>query len=560
MKPVLPRTWQWVPIGGVLERRRDMFNPAHEPDRVFHSVGLEDIKGHGAGEVSVQTLYGSELASTKAIFSKGELLYGRLRPYLNKAAIAPCDGVCSTEIWVFCATPVIDMKYAFLVMLSPLILDRVSRITQGANLPRVEADAFDRLEIPLPPLSEQRRIVAMLEEDRAVRRLHRSADQLNAKLIPAIFHDMFGDPLTDHSVTTLGAIAEDFRYGTSIASSDVGYTTLRIPNVVKNTISFNDLVTVDLSSNELERLALLDGDVLFVRSNGNPDYIGRSAVFDRSAAEQAGLNADQITYASYLIRSRLKANTLDPHVLQAYLCSGYGRMSLLRRAKTSAGQYNINIDGLKSLSIPILPMDKQQIFLKRMQAVWRAVDTNDGAGVYRDLDASLLAYSFSGEMTSDWRDANQEQLEEEAAQRDSALKDEGVVLTRPSNSLVTADLSHTGRFADLTREQRYLLKQATEAALVEDMGSAFTITSLRDWLESPLDDLPDDALRRHLEVLVARGLMKLVSRPESDGSSSSDGRQGFGNVYRLVRENMTDESGTELVRGDELVRLARKVV
>lgn len=139
----------------------------------------------------------------------------------------------------------------------------------------------------------------------------------------------------------------DIRYGTSQASSERGWgnPVLRIPNVVGDQLTLDDLAYVDLRSVEVERLALSDGDLLLVRTNGNPNYVGRSAVF-RAPDERTWV------YASYLIRVRL-CDDLLPDYVNVFLGSERGRRELLRRVTTSAGNHNINSNSIRLLSIPV---------------------------------------------------------------------------------------------------------------------------------------------------------------------------------------------------------------
>jgi type I restriction enzyme, S subunit len=556
VKPSLPSSWRWIPMGSVLERRRDLINPATMSNRTFRSVGLEDIVGEGVGEVIVQTLDGSELASTKAVFSEGELLYGRLRPYLNKAAIAPCDGVCSTEIWVFRAKPQIDLLYAFLCVISPLVLERVSRITQGANLPRVEADAFDRLDIPIPPLSEQRQIVAMLGEVRGVRRLRRQVDGLTADLIPAIFHEMFGDPL----------------------SNDRDWPTEVLPN----------LGVLDRGRSRhrpRDEPSLYGGPYPFIQTGDVKNSNGWITRFAQTYSEKglaqsrlwpagtmcitiaANIAATAIMTFDACFPDSVVGFTPTDSVTVEYVRWTFEVLKAKMEAQAHEGaQKNINLKILNALRLAVPPKALQEEFRKRVHAI-RDISvlslgngsTNPQAKMIDPIDAltsSLLAHAFSGELTAEWRESNHELLEREAHQRDAALKAAGVTFAKPTRPKVTTDLPTTGRHAELNRAQRALLHQAAHAAAANDAGPAFTITSMRDWLESPLDDLPDDALRRHLEVLVARGLMKLVSRPTGDSSSSVDARSCFGNVYRLVRETVDEDEAPDVARMEELRRLA----
>ncbi len=555
MKPTLPSTWRWVPLGDLLEHRRDLTNPADEPDASFNSVGLEDITGDGVGEVAVQTLDGSELASAKAIFSEGELLYGRLRPYLNKVAIAPCDGVCSTEIWVFRATPLIDLHFAFLTIISPLVLDRVCRITQGANLPRVEADAFDRLEIPLPPLSEQRRIVGVLDEARAVRRLRRQADDLTAQLIPAIFHDMFGDPIGNapsSERTPVRAFVKQMQGGKSLGEDPSGtrHRVVKVSAVTWGRFQPNESKFVDDDYEPPADHYVKAGDLLFSRANTN-ELVGATVLVTEQPTNV--LLSDKIWRFVWK-----RPDQVEPFYMLALFQHPSVRWEIGNLATGTGGSMkNISKGKLMSMRVQIAPVDRQREFARLVK---------DIAALHVDvahdesLTASLLAHAFSGELTAKWREAHQDELAREAAERDAALKTAGVKLAKPVRPTMGGDVPTTGRYAELNREQRELFRQAKLAADAETSGGAFTIGSMRDWLEEPLDDLPDDALRRHLEVLVARGLMKLVSRPLGAASSSStkgDGRSGYGNLYRLVREKAGEEVESELFRMSELSRMAR---
>lgn len=509
----------------------------------------------------------AEVRTGYTSFLENDVLFAKITPCMQngKAAIARGllggRGFGSTEFHVLRAGPSILPEWLFLYIRAPFFLARAEAAFSGsAGQQRVPAEFLKVAPIPVPPLSEQRRIVAILEEARAVRRLRRRADELTARLTPAIFHEMFGDPIVDFPTTTLGEVVEEFRYGTSTASGDDGYTTLRIPNVIGNDVSYDDLVKVSLTQQEFEKLVLHDGDLLFVRTNGNPEFIGRSATFSSNRAIRAGQDGHAIVFASYLIRGRLKPDIMHPDVLLAYLRTVRGRMDILRRAKTSAGQYNINIDGLKSVPVPILPPNQQKHFTSRLSAV-RGIDEHmRGYALLKDLNDSLLAHAFSGELTAEWRVANRESLEHEAMERDAILKSAGVKLVKPTTPPTVGSLTRSGRFADLSREQRQLFDQVAYQGHREAVFSTFTVHSMREWLESPLHELADDALRRHLDVLVARGLVKLVSRPAGEVTGSPIEEYhgtGFGNMYYLVRENSTDEQQSDLARMEELARLAR---
>lgn len=260
----------------------------------------------------------------------------------------------------------------------------------GATFKEVSKATVSRIELPLPALGEQRRIAAILDKADDLRAKRRQALAHLEALTQSIFHSMFGD--TSWPTKELGDVAT-FRYGSSNKSAGAGEECLRIPNVVGGQIDWSDLKLVPVTKDELDRLRLLDNDLLFVRSNGNPDYVGRAAVFSRR-------NGSDVIYASYLIRARFyDLSALTPLFAHAYLQSTRGRDQLRSGAKTSAGQYNINTQALGALKIPVPPLELQQVFATRVAAVERLKDTHRKH--LAELDAlftSLQSRAFKGEL------------------------------------------------------------------------------------------------------------------------------------------------------------------
>ena len=254
-----------------------------------------------------------------------------------------------------------------------------------------------RETVPLPPLEEQRRIAAILDQAETLRTQRRTALALQGSLTQSFFLDMFGDALASDERTPMGKLVSEFRYGTSEKSGNAGFPTLRIPNVASGSLDLSELKTVSVEAAEFERLRLLCGDLLFVRTNGNPDYVGRCAVFKPTDVENSGFDSSEFIYASYLIRARLKGSDISPIVLQHYLSEGEGRRALRARCKTSAGQYNINTEGLGAIPIPRFPLPLQQTFATRIAAIEALKATHRRALAALDaLFASLQQRAFTG--------------------------------------------------------------------------------------------------------------------------------------------------------------------
>ena len=223
------------------------------------------------------------------------------------------------------------------------------------------------MTIPIPPPDEQAAIARFLDAvDTSLERTHAAVERAR-ELELSVLEDAFAR-LHAPRVPLRGFIT-DVRYGTSRASSERrgGTPVLRIPNVVSDRLSLDDLAFVELSVADIRRLRLHDGDLLLVRTNGNPSYVGRSVVF-RHPDERIWV------YASYLIRVRLK-NGLLPEFVNIYLGLERGKRELLRRVTTSAGNHNINSNSIRLLRLPVPGSeDVQRGIVELASALRRHVD------------------------------------------------------------------------------------------------------------------------------------------------------------------------------------------
>ncbi len=187
--------WSQVTLGDVAEIERDgvAFDQIETGTRY---LGLEHIES-GGRIIGDSVVDAGDLASTKFRFSKNHILYGKLRPYLAKIALPEFDGICSTDIVPIRPGAKINKHYLAYFLRQPSMIEFANSRTTGANLPRLSPKALAEFEIPLPPLAEQKRIAAILNQaDELRRKRQRAIDRLN-QLGQAIFYEMFGDPATN---------------------------------------------------------------------------------------------------------------------------------------------------------------------------------------------------------------------------------------------------------------------------------------------------------------------------------------------------------------------------
>jgi type I restriction enzyme S subunit len=266
----------------------------------------------------------------------------------------------------------VDADFFYHLLGSKAVYSEFERRAAGATVKNLNIDLVSGVEIPLPPFAVQRRIAEILDKADTLRIKRRAAVAKVDTLTQSLFLDMFGDPATNPKgwrKTTLGDLVTEFRYGSSNKSANEGKPALRIPNVAGGTIDLTELKRVPVRAAEFERLRLQDGDLLFVRTNGNPEFVGRCAVFDVNVAATSGFDGDEFIFASYLIRARLAAEIITPVFLREYLLGAEGRRQLRSRSKTSAGQFNINTESLGAIPVPLPPIELQREFAKRVEAV-----------------------------------------------------------------------------------------------------------------------------------------------------------------------------------------------
>lgn len=149
--------WQNLKLENILELSNQKTNSFNDD---LKYVGLENIE-KDSGKISFQSA--AEVKSIKNIFHSGDLLYGKLRPYLNKHGIANFDGVCSTDVLVFNSNALSLNKFVNYFFHLPEFIEYAVANSKGINLPRVSAQIILNAEINLPTLEEQKEIARRLD-------------------------------------------------------------------------------------------------------------------------------------------------------------------------------------------------------------------------------------------------------------------------------------------------------------------------------------------------------------------------------------------------------------
>lgn len=192
----LPEGWRWVRLGDVARRESVIVKPSDQPNSTFQYLGMEHVAPGQWEEPCPVEVLGSDIRSQVIVFRPGLVLYGKLRPYLNKVVIPSSEGVASTEfVPIAVRQDMVSPHYLGAFLRSPGFVAYAGRNIAGSRQPRTRLDALWSVLIPLPPLEEQRRIVANLgviqEKVKALKEVQSTTDSELQRLEQAILDRAF---------------------------------------------------------------------------------------------------------------------------------------------------------------------------------------------------------------------------------------------------------------------------------------------------------------------------------------------------------------------------------
>lgn len=404
----LPPGWAWTTLGEVAVVGSGATPKTKVPEYwgteiawvTPDDLSRNDSKWISSGRRGLSTK-GYESCSAR-IVPTGSIVFSSRAP-IGYVAIA--SGPLATNQGCKTATPMSLLDSSYLYWLLKHLTPEIESRASGSTFKEISARGLAATKIPLPPIAEQQRIVAALED-----RLSR-LDAADASATAAFLRaNALDTALRNSSVSvtpdtedlpsgwawqSLGDLSNGSSYGTS-TKCDVaadGAPVVRIPNIKSGQLDLSEMkYAIDHDLN-LSKFFLGPGDLVIVRTNGSPALIGRTAVV-RERTEMA--------FASYLIRFQLGSNELADWV-QLVLSSTPWRRQIMKAAASSAGQYNLNQKFLKSLRIPVPPQSERKEILDDFAD--RASDVNRIGQVAPTVQArtavlrrSLLRMAFNGEL------------------------------------------------------------------------------------------------------------------------------------------------------------------
>lgn len=397
----VPENWVWVRLGAVCYASKEKSNDFSNDIKYIGLEHLEKDKG------IVGFSSADKVKSTKNAFKEGQILYGRLRPYLNKHDITSFDGVCSTDILVFEATNLVANVLVDKFFNLPFFIEYVVSNSKGINLPRVSEETVLNTTFPLPPLSEQQRIVERIEElfaklDEAKERLQEVADSFAVRKA-AILHKAFTGELTKQWRCENGVSDESWEESNfgKFTVSQYGYTEkahwekigpkfLRITDIQDNKVDWDEVPWCPIDEDGMKQYAVEIGDIMIARTGATT---GKSYLICDDV---------EAVFASFLIRLKVVNKNIDYNYLYGYMQSeDYWRQ--ITDFSSGIAQPGVNASKLKQIKFkcPTLPEQHEIVrliddLLARERAAQQA--TEQALASIDLMKKSILARAFRGEL------------------------------------------------------------------------------------------------------------------------------------------------------------------
>jgi len=413
----IPENWCWTRLKALVETSKEKTDIFLDDNMRY--VGLEHIEKDG-GIIGYSSA--TKVKSLKAVFHVGQILYGKLRPYLNKHDVAGFDGVCSTDILVFNARNCAKNRYINYFLDQRNFIEYAVSNSKGINLPRVSESVILEAVCPLPPLSEQHRIVTRIESlfaklDEAKEKAQAVVDGVELRKA-AILHKAFTGELTERWRKEHGVSVDNWQYRklSNVATVISGYAfssdnfdecnnipCIKITNVgVGNYISENYEYLPTKFLDTYNRFKVNSGNILISLTRS---YIA------------AGLKVcicDEPRDSLLNQRVALIKNC-NIRYIYYYLRSSAVLYYVKEKSKTT-NQPNLSIKDLNNLLVPIPVeseqneivsvlnnlLDKEEYVKSTAEAVLSQIDT---------MKKAILARAFRGELgTNDPAEESAEEL------------------------------------------------------------------------------------------------------------------------------------------------------
>ena len=412
----VPENWVWVRLGSLLKEIKNGTTIKQDKSgNGFSVTRIESLQNQTIDLMRVGTILETEKIKETDWYKSGDITLSHINSieHVGKTALITdamlplVHGMNLLRLRFFeIYTPDLFQLYSQTYQYKNEIR---SRINMAVNQVSINQKQLSSLEIPLPPLSEQQRIVEHIEElfaklDEAKERLQEVVDSFAVRKA-AILHKAFTGELTqqwrlENGVSdesweekTIGEICSSLKYGTSKKSSDDGeVVVLRMGNLQNGEIDWSNLAYTS-DEEDIKKYLLKSGDVLFNRTN-SPELVGKTSIY---RGEMPAI------YAGYLIKLDYEKNIVVGDYLNYYLNSSKAKEYYMQVKTDGVSQSNINAKKIGEFEIPLPTLSEQHEIVRliddllaRERAAQQAAE--QALASIDLMKKSILARAFRGEL------------------------------------------------------------------------------------------------------------------------------------------------------------------
>lgn len=347
-----------VLLGDVAEERRETCRGNKDG---YPTVGLEHLTPE---EITLTSWdEGSDNTFTK-MFRKGDVLFGRRRAYLKKAAVAPFDGICSGDITVIEAKPnyLLPELLPFIIQNDALFSFAVEK-SAGSLSPRVKWEHLKSYEFELPNMDKQRELAELLWAMDDTKKSYQQLIAATDELVKSQFIEMFGDPLKNPRHLPQFRLEKFIHFLTSGSRgwakyySEDGEWFITITNVKNCKVSIDNIQCICPPHNaEAERTRVKEGDLLISVTAD----LGRTGVITKEIADHGAYINQHLTCI------RLEQSALDPTYVAYFMETEAGKKQFFEKNLSSV-KAGLNFDSIRSLRLLVPPLEQQKEFVNFLQ-------------------------------------------------------------------------------------------------------------------------------------------------------------------------------------------------
>ena len=401
----LPKGWKEVKLSDLAEIQSGG-TPSRSNTAYWNGnipwVKISDIKGKYVTETEEFITEEGLMNSSAKMFERGTILFS-IFATIGKVAILDIDATTNQALVGLKNNELVDKS--FLVYALTELSERISNLGKGVAQKNINISILKDVRIPLPPLAEQKQIAEKL--DKLFDQIETIKEASNK--IPELLKNFRQQVLT-YAVTgkliestpeprMLGELIDELKYGTSKkADYDIeGFPVLRIPNINNGEIDSSDLKYLPLDDKEYNQLALQEGDILVIRSNGSLSIVGQCAIVRKEC--------ENWVYAGYLIRIRC-THELLPEYLNYIFQSYQVRKQIVEKSHSMSGVNNFSADKIKQLKIAWYPVEVQKQIVDKLNSIFGKLNEiekqyNTLCEKLDKLPQTLLCKAFKGELVYD---------------------------------------------------------------------------------------------------------------------------------------------------------------